>query len=764
MTPAYLQDSRPDFAPFEIDCGKIPAFRYQGNLQSELTAGRLDGATAVALLEDMLVIRELEDMIVTVRSGAYEPLAGFNYRGPTHVSIGQEGASVGACSALILKDHITSTHRGHGDSVARGCCALRVMTDDRLRARIPNSTAVGRDELLEQALEDHIYRTIAELFGKEDGYCRGRGGSMHIADFTIGHLGANAIVGGGVPIATGAAMGSRYLRDGGVVCCFAGDGAYCNGVVLESLNWAAQVQFTNEMAGNRRFGVPIIFFVLNNHYAMTGRSDNEVMGVSHVAQRAAGFADNRMHAEIINGMDVLATRDAVLRAAQGCREGEGPYFFDVDTYRYFGHSLSDPRNEYRTREEEAAWKAADPILSFKKQLLECGVLDQAGIAAVEKRVKERNARAAVRAAQAADPPPADVIKYMYTDTFVDKVPPQFAQVEVLDPLPPIKRTNGEITYRDAIKEAVIEEMLRDSRVIFYGEDVAEYGGAFKLSKGLLEMFGRARVFNTPISEACICGTAVGAAMIGLRPVVELMYMDFLLMAGDQVGNQAAKWHYMSGAHVEVPMVLRVSVGAGKGYGGQHSQTLESTVVHVPGMYVVYPSTAYDAKGLMKTCIRDNNPIMFVESQGLYNEKGPVPEGEYLIPLGVADVKRAGGDITLVAYGPAVPLALKAAARLQDESGVSAEVIDLRCLVPLDIETVLMSVQKTGRCVVISQAVSIGSFTGEVASTIQHEAFDYLDAPVVRVGAKNGIAPQSHVLEAVFYPRVEDVLAAAKSIL
>jgi 2-oxoisovalerate dehydrogenase E1 component len=671
---------------------------------------------------------------------------------------------VGACSALILKDHITSTHRGHGDSLARGCCALRDMGDEQLRKRLPHSSVVGREELLNQALEEHVYRTIAELFGKEDGYCRGRGGSMHIADFTVGHLGANAIVGGGVPIATGAAMGLRYLQNGGVVCCFAGDGAYNNGVVLESLNWAAQAQFTNEFAGDRPFGVPIVFFVLNNHYAMTGRSDNEVTGVTHLAQRAAGFADNRMHAEIINGMDVLATRDAVLRAAQGCREGQGPYFFDVDTYRYFGHSLSDPRNEYRTRDEETAWKEVDPITTFEQQLLDCGVMAQQGITALKAKVRERNARAAVRAAQAADPPPADVIKYMYTDTSVEKVPPEFAQVEVLEPLPPIKRVNGEITYRDAIKEAVIEEMLRDSRVIFYGEDVAEYGGAFKLSKGLLEMFGRARVFNAPISEACICGTAVGAAMIGLRPVVELMYMDFLLMAGDQVGNQAAKWHYMSGAQVEVPMVLRVSVGAGKGYGGQHSQTLESTVVHVPGLYVVYPSTAYDAKGLMKSAIRDNNPIMFIESQGLYNEKGPVPHEEYLVPLGVADVKRAGSDITLVAYGPAVPLALKAAARLQHESGVNAEVVDLRCLVPLDMETVLMSVQKTGRCVVVSQAVSLGSFTGEVASTIQHQAFDYLDAPVVRVGAKNGIAPQSHVLEAVFYPRVEDILAAAKGIL
>jgi pyruvate/2-oxoglutarate/acetoin dehydrogenase E1 component len=221
---------------------------------------------------------------------------------------------------------------------------------------------------------------------------------------------------------------------------------------------------------------------------------------------------------------------------------------------------------------------------------------------------------------------------------------------------------------------------------------------------------------------------------------------------------------MSGAQVEVPLVIRASVGGGKGYGGQHSQTLESFVAHIPGMYVVYPSTPYDAKGMMKSAIRDNNPVMFVESQSLYGEKGVVPEEEYLVPLGVADIKRPGSDITLVAYGPALHDALKAADRLQVESGLSAEVVDLRSLVPLDIETVLRSVEKTGRCVVISQAVHMGSFTGEVASTIQQEAFDYLDAPVMRVGAKNGIAPQSHVLEAVFYPGVEDILAAAKAIL
>ena len=761
----YWSDSKPDFTPFEIDCGRIPAYRYRGNLRGELAAGRIGPATAVTLLEDMLMIREMEEMIAKLRSGAYEPIADFNYRGPTHVSIGQEATSVGATSALDLRDYITSTHRGHGDSLARGCLAIRAMSEERLHQRVPGQQTGSRDDLLEAALDEHLYRTLAELFGKEDGYCKGRGGSMHIADYSVGHLGANAIVGGSVPIGTGAALGSRYLRNGAVVCCFAGDGAYVNGVVLESLNFAAQAQFINEIAGDHRFGLPIIFLAVNNHYAMTGRSDNEVTGISHLARRAAGFSDNNMHAEIVNGMDVLAVRDAMLRAVEGCRKGAGPYFLELNTYRYYGHSLSDPRNEYRTRHEEESWRDMDPILVFRRQILECGILDEAGLAALEQKVRDRNARAARRAADAPDPDPADVIKYMYTDTTAERVPPKFQKVRLLENLPPIKRSPiGEITYRDAIKEALAEEMMRDSRVIFYGEDVAEYGGAFKLSKGLLEAFGRDRVFNTPISEAAICGTAVGAAMMGTRPVVELMYMDFLLMAGDQVCNQAAKWHYMSGAQVEIPLVIRASVGGGKGYGGQHSQTLESSVANIPGIYIVYPATPYDAKGLLKSAIRDNNPVLFLESQLLYGEKGVVPVGEYLIPLGIADVKRAGSDITLVAWGPAVQDALKAAHQLKAELGVNAEIVDLRCLIPLDMETILASVEKTGRCVVVSQCVAIGSFMGEIASVIQEKAIDFLDAPIMRVGAKNGVTPQAHVLEAAFYPGPDDIVAAAKSIL
>ena len=761
---AHLSDSRPDFAPFEEEIGSIRGFVFDGDLTSELAAGHLTPTQALDLLDDMLAVRELEEMIVRLRSGGYDALPGYDYRGPTHVSIGQEATSVGACVALRPDDHITSSHRGHGDAIAKGFAAIRRMSEEALRARVPWSGATTHAGLVADALEEHVYRVIAELFGKEEGYCRGRGGGMHIGDFSTGHLGANAIVGGSVPIATGAAMALRYRGSDRVVCCFAGDGAYANGVVLESLNWASQAQWTNELAGARAAGLPAIYLIVNNHYGMTHRTDDEVMGVAHLARRAAGFATNNMHAEVVNGMDVLAVRDALARAAELCRQGQGPVLIEASTYRYYGHSLSDPRNEYRTRDEEAAWRAMDPIERLKGQLIEAGAVDRETVAGIEARAHERNARAAVRASQATDPAPADLLEHLYTDTAADVVPEAERDVETQADPPVARRVDGIVSYKDALREALVEEMLRDRRVIVYGEDVAEYGGAFKLTKGLIEAFGRERVFNTPISEACICGTGVGAAMAGLRPVVELMYMDFALMASDQIANQAGKWHYMSGAQIEVPLVIRASVGAGKGYGGQHSQSLESVFTHIPGLYVVYPATPADAKGLLKAAIRTNNPVLFVESQGLYNTKGFVPEGDLVEPLGVARVAREGADATIVAWGPAVLDALAAAERLKSERGVETEVIDLRSLVPLDIETVLASVRKTGRCVVASQAVLIGSFVNEIVARIQYEAFDYLDAPVGRIGAANGISPQAEALEKAFLPNANDIFAAVAALL
>ncbi len=755
----YYSDSSPDFAPRTLEFKAIAAYSTDAAARSELAAAR-----ALELYECMLTIREFEEMIVKLRTGAYEPLSDYNYRGPTHLSIGQEATATGICSVLEVADYITSTHRGHGESIAKGFFAISHLPETDLHARCPEFGDLGGRELREAVMEDHIFRTIAELFGKEAGYGRGRGGSMHIADYRVGHLGANAIVGGGVPIATGAAMTCRIERTPPrIVACFAGDGAYANGVVLEALNWAAQEQFTGKMSSDP-YGLPIIFCIVNNQYGMTGRCRDEVTGVDFLARRAAGFDLENMHAEVVNGMDVAAVRAAVERARERLLAGQGPALLEFNTYRYYGHSLSDPRNEYRTRDEEARWKAIDPLVTFRQTLIEAGIAGEEEIAALQARVADRNARAARRAADAEDPAAEDVIRFMYTDTACTEPPPEARKVELTGELPRIKRSDdGLVTYRDALKEALIEEMLRDGRVVIYGEDVADYGGAFKVTKGLLEAFGRKRVFNTPISEACICGTAVGMAMTGYRPVAELMYMDFTLMASDQIANQAAKWHYMSGGAVEIPLVYRVSVGGGKGYGGQHSQSLEAVFCHIPGLIVVYPSNAYDAKGLLKTAIRDNNPVMFIEGQLLYNEKTVVPAEEYLIPFGEANVVRPGEDLTIVSWGPAVPDALEAAEALATES-ISAEVIDLRTLVPLDTATIFASVRKTGRCVVVSQAVDIGSYTGEIVSRVTAECFDDLDAPPVKVGARNGIAPQAYVLEQAFLPGAADIIEAARGLI
>jgi len=758
----------PDFKPRWLEFPRLPAFQYAGDLERELAAGRLTASDALDMLEWMMSIRAFEEMIVALRMQSFAPLRrlGFQYRGPTHLSVGQEAASVGACAAIRWDDYITSTHRGHGDAIAKGYAAIKHRSDEHLRAWLAtqDAAALSGPELRQAAKADHVYRTAAELFGKEDGYCRGRGGGMHIADFASGHLGANAIVGGSAGIATGAALSCRFRRDGRIVVCFAGDGAYANGVVLESLNFAAMAQFTNARLAQQPFGLPIVYVIVNNQYGMTGQQRGEVTGVEFLARRAAGFGVDAMHAEVVNGMDVLAVWDAVSRAAELARSGGGPVLCELACYRYHGHSLSDPRNEYRRKEEEAAWRELDPIQAFKARLIGAGVADEEQIDQLERDVARRHEEAAVRAGQAADPDPSEVTRYVFCDSSSREVPQAAAQAETMAPPPRAQRKDGEITFKEALSEALVEEMLRDGRVVLYGEDVADYGGAFKVTKGLLEAFGRRRVFNTAISEAAIIGTAVGAAMTGLRPVVELMYSDFEFQAGDQLFNQAAKWHYMSGGQTTVPLVVRSSVGAGKGYGGQHSQALEAHAAHTPGIYVVCPATPHDAKGLLKSAIRDDNPVLFVESQALYNLRGPVPEQDCLVPIGRATVRRPGQDVTIVAWGLLAHLMTEAGELLAAEHGIEAELVDLRSLIPLDMETLLASVRKTGRCVVACQACRTGSFTAEVAARIQEEAFDYLDAPVARIGSADGISPQSEVLEREYLPNAADLVAAALGLL
>lgn len=321
----------------------------------------------------------------------------------------------------------------------------------------------------------------------------------------------------------------------------------------------------------------------------------------------------------------------------------------------------------------------------------------------------------------------------------------------------------EITYAEALREALREEMIRDPLVFVMGEDIAEHGGAFTVTKGLLDEFGPQRVRNTPISEAGFVGAAVGAAMAGVRPVVEVMFIDLITLAMDQIVNQAAKARYMSGGKVRVPMVLRTPGGSGHGNAAQHSQSLEAWGLHTPGLYVVMPCTPYDAKGLLKTCIRDDNPIMFVEHKGLYFTKGFVPESEYTVPLGVAEVKRPGSDLTIIATSAMVGRSLEAAKALSGQ-GIEAEVIDPRTLKPLDLDALVASVQKTGRVLIVVEACKTGSFASEVAACLCEAAFDYLDAPPTRLAGEDVPIPQNRKLEAKAVPQVQDIVAAAERIV
>lgn len=763
------------YKPAQIQFNSIPVFKYQKSLDEELKEGNIELSQVIDLLEDMFIIRSFEEMVVEINAGVYSPITGFDFKGPTHLSIGQEATACGAISAILPNDYITSSHRGHGDALSKGYFFIKSLDKNGLEMFLSKYISmlefIGMkpnkdddiDELREKAISLMVYRTVCELFGKKDGYCRGVGGSMHIADFSINHLGANAIVGGHMGIAAGAGIASRYKRTNEVVLCMAGDGAYSNGISHEAINLASMAQFKNGLMSHK-FGVPVIFGIVNNQYGMSGQSNGEVTGIDFLARRAAAYNEVSMHAEVVDGMNVMASRDAIQRVVKLARKGEGPILLEFMTYRFKGHSLHDPLT-YRTKEEMKFWQELDPIKTFPQVMLNAKIIDEEKLESLKIKVRNRNDNMAKRAVEAEAPSPESLLYGLYAEDRKSVfIPMKREPVSGKIKIPKIQRDNdGKLNVRLAIREALIEEMRRDERVILFGEDVAEYGGAFGVTANLLEYFGRERVFNTSISEAGIVGVAVGMAMTGLRPVCEIMYADFILMAMDQIGNQAAKWQYMSGAQITLPLVIRVAIGGGRGYAGQHSQSLESIVTHMPGLIVIAPSTAYDFKGLLKSAIRDENPIVFFEHQLLYNDKDVVPEDDYIVPIGKAEVKRKGKDITMIGWSYTVRECMKASEILSKE-GIDVEVIDLRTLIPLDIDTVLESVKKTKRVIVTSQTVEQGSFINEIVFQIQKNAFDFLDEPIYRLGSPDGIPPSSSSLEDVFMPNSQKLVKLTKNIL
>ncbi len=500
---------------------------------------------------------------------------------------------------------------------------------------------------------------------------------------------------------------------------------------------------------------------------MTGQQVGEVTGIRHLARRGAGYNAENMHAEVVNGMDAVAVRDAVTRAAALCREGEGPVLLECLTYRYMGHSLSDDRTTYRSKEEEELWLACDPIDTFEAQASEAGLFTPQEAEAHRAKAAQRMADATNWAGnEGTDPDPATIYEGLMTDATSEGIGPEWATPRsalLSEPTKQARDGKGRILYRHAVAEALMEEMLRDRRVVLYGEDVADYGGAFGATRGLIEVFGRDRVFNTAISEAGIIGTGCGAAMVGTRPVVEIMYIDFILMTMDQLGNQVAKSRYMFGGKMRIPLVIRTSIGGGRGYAGQHSQSLEAVVCMFPGLKVVAPATAFDAKGLLKAAIRDDNPVVFIEHQLAYLEKDEVPEDDYTLPIGVAKVAREGTDVTIVAYSYMYHVATQAA-EMAAEDGLSVEVVDPRTLVPLDVDTLAASARKTGRVLVLQQAPEMGCYGEHIAYELQRHCWGALKAPVRIVAAHNVPPPMAQTLETENMPSPEKVLRNVREIL
>ena len=649
----------------------------------------------------------LQDLYVTMRRiRAFEDRTADLFeegvvKGTAHSYKGEEAIAAGVCEALRDDDIIASYHRGHGHCIAKGA---------------------------------RIDRMMAELMGRQTGYCQGLGGSMHIADMELNIMGANGIVGAAMPLATGAGLAAKLQGTDRVAVAFFGDGASNQGVFHESLNLAAV------------WKLPVIFVCENNQYALS-TSYRNTTSVSQVANRAASYEIPGITVDGNDGVEVyLVLREAVERA----RAGEGPTLIEAMTYRHGQHSLRVNLRDPRPEEELESWLDRDPIARMEKRLTGEGGFTDEQLSETSRAVEEELETAVSYGRDSPEPPVQVMLDAVYA--------PHAAHTE---PGPDTERT---LSYPEALNEALNQEMLRDDRVFLMGEDVGATGGIFGVSKGLMDQYGSERVRDTPISEATFVGCGVGAAIAGMRPVVEIQIFDFVALTMDMLVNQAAKFRFMLGGKPSVPLVVRGPQGGGIRLAAQHSQSLEAWFTHVPGLVVAAPSTPYDAKGLLVAAIRDDNPVIFLEQKLLYvGATGPVPEELYAIPLGKADIKREGTDVTVVATSAMVPRALSAATVLERD-GISVEVVDPRTLQPLDEDTILASVRKTNRLLVVHEACVRGGFGAEVAAMVGAKAFDHLDAPVARLGAPHTPMPYNDRLELEVIPSQERIVEAVRALL
>lgn len=688
--------------PGFLTASPIPTYQFHKPLKEILAEGRMTPEQAKKLLEVMVRIRTFDTTIGELKNEAYKDKT-IKYRGATHLCVGQEAAEAPISVALREDDFITSNHRGHGHSIAKGTNTKSMM---------------------------------AEMFGREAGCCKGKGGSMHVAEFERNHLGANAVVGGGLSIAGGAAMGVKFSGKDQVVISFIGDGAVQEGVFNETLNMASAMK------------VPCLFVVEDNGAAMTGRLE-DVTNIENCAVRAWGY---NIPGEVIDGTDVLACWDAYDRYVDYARKGNGPALLVMMVMRYKGHSLSDSCKTYRSDEEEKIWMEQDCIRKYEAQLLDAGVMTREDIDKVKADIQAEIDEAVQFAWKSPEPP----VETMLDDVYSYNFDPVYNTLKKYNHFSEAA-TERKLSIKDAINESLAQAFEADSRVISFGEDVGPYGGAFGVTAGLTEKFGLDKNFDTALSEGAIVGFALGASMTGyVIPVCEIMYNDFLAQAEDQIQNQAAKARYMYGGKAKRTMVVRTTIGGGKGYSCQHGQELVSKYSNMPGLIVCVPATPFDAKGLLNSAIYSEDPVLFFEHQLLYGGAtfgANVPEERYAIPFGQASIIKEGSDVTVWAYSRMLHVAFNASRRLERE-GINVELIDPRTTVPLDLDTIVESVKKTRHLVCVSQGTDSGNIVHTVYSKVQQRVDFKL--PFVSVTAPDGVMPMAANLEDAFVPNANRV--------
>jgi 2-oxoisovalerate dehydrogenase E1 component len=771
----------------------IPINQYDRSLKDELI--NFSPKDLLRIQRDMEIIRAFENMLNEVKlRGSYNGVE-YNHRGPAHLSIGQEATAVGQAYLLGVDDHIYGSHRSHGEILAKGLSAIEKMDDKSLHEmmksyfggdclRVVEKDAKGSTK--ELAHDYLIYGALAEIFGREAGFNKGMGGSMHAFFPPLGIYPNNAIVGGSGDIAVGAALFKHVNKKPGIVIANIGDASASCGPVWEGICFATMDQFRLLWEESHRGGLPLIINFVNNFYGMGGQPVGETMGLRVLARLGAGINPQQMHAERIDGYSPLAVIDAIARKKKILEKGDGPVLLDTVTYRFSGHSPSDA-SSYREKAEIEAWQKVDPLLTFAADLVAANVCTQMDIDQMRADANALVFKAYVKAIDLKISPRADLTKArnlletaMFSNQKVESMEtgrkPDVLMAKEENPRVKQLATRSRSAFdekgaklskikcigiKDALFEAIIDRFYIDPTLIAYGEENRDWGGAFAVYRGLTEELPYHRLFNSPISEGAIIGTAVGYALEGGRPLVELMYCDFMGRAGDELFNQLAKWQSMSGGLLKMPVVVRVSVGSK--YGAQHSQDWTSMVAHIPGLKVVFPATAYDAKGLMNAALTGTDPVIFFESQRLYDQpeefvEGGVPTGYYEVPMGEPAVKKVGKDLTILTIGATLYRALDAAKILEEKYGISTEVIDARSIVPFNFEPVIKSVTKTRKILLASDACERGSALQTFAAKITQMAFDELDAPPVVLGARNWITPADEVEDA-FFPYPADFLDA-----